>query len=139
MNNTSEILRCHKNGYLVGTEITLPDDLTIYYASKDQPLVGCNRVWCDKCQHFVRSWAGYCLKGRLEGTHLSQEQRKRLYETKNPNGLPFLSTELCSRSRVYACMCHEAEVSGVQIMNIGLWIMDHFDYEYWGCGGHPQK
>lgn len=138
MANMTNHPKCRKNGYLVGTELRLPADPKIYYENKDEPLIGCNRIWCDRCHHFVRSWAGYCIKDRLKGKELAQDQLKRLYTTDNPNLLPFLSSELCSRSRVYACTCHAEEVSGVYNLTRGLWIMDYYDFEYWGCAGHPQ-
>jgi len=46
--------RCCNGGSLVNAATPFPDDVGDYYAHPSFGLIGCNRLYCRRCQSFVR-------------------------------------------------------------------------------------
>lgn len=140
MNNDSPLFYCLEKGYLVGAKGVIPADLTIYYAGDTKLPIGCNRIFCQNCQQFVRNWSGYRLISTMEEKWLSKEELKNLYVTVDPAKSPYLTKKWGGENyRVYSCWCYAYEIFSFREMELGLYVMGAFDYQHWGCAGHPQN
>lgn len=127
MSNNPE---CLKQGYLVGLKWPLPTDIKTYHNDPTK-IVGCNQLFCRRCQNPVRQWAGY----RLGANRLLQMQDyKALYATQDPDTSPYLTKSMSGECfRVYACQCWADEVTAWYDLGVS-----YIEFDSWACNGHPQ-
>lgn len=121
--------RCLDSGYLVGPQSELPTDKKVYYKDRKAKIIGCNRVFCSRCNQFVRHWLGYDLVD--PPLLLNKADFAKIYQTKNPNESPYLKKS--DQYRLYTCNCWADSIS----VRTNLY-KQYIDFDYWGCGGHPQ-
>jgi hypothetical protein len=136
MNNDPQCLR---DGFFAGPSDPIPTDPKVYYADRSQGVILCNRLFCRRCHMFLRNWPGYRLVSDIEDIKpLSPADYQEIYETTDPGTCRFFTKKHGgSLFRVYTCRCNAESSTGLQPLD--LLPYGDFDFEYWGCGGHPQE
>jgi hypothetical protein len=131
--------RCLHKGFFAGPSDPIPSDPKIYYADPSQKVIPCNRLFCRRCHTFLRNWPGYRLTGEIKSVGPeSPADYQEIYETTDPSTCRFFTKEYAGNSfRVYACQCHAENLTGLQELDILIY--GYFDFEPWGCVGHPQE
>lgn len=124
---------CLKGGALVAGDRLIPNDISLYHHARDKAYIGCNRLWCYRCQQWVRNQVGVQGKGDLT-PHLEE-----VYGTSDWRSLPYMEVregQLFVR-RLYACKCSSwLEFTHHYLRD------DDFDPVTdpvlpWRCAGHP--
>lgn len=123
------MMRCPRDGYLVGATSDVPTDPTDH-AIDGLPIIGCNRLRCLRCGVLVRSTVGLSLLA----------EPASIYDIPvliaSESGGPVVAGP--SERRLYFCRCSHWEEDGVQPLE------DEDPDSYrsspdvpWRCDGHP--
>src|SRR5581483_7656948 len=98
---------CLDGGYIAGARVPLPDDPRVHYEVANQ-LVACNRLYCPRCQVFVRVFSGYRRKWPPDHGINAPD----LYDAPDPDSSPLLQKdEGAELFRVYCCR-HTTDSTG---------------------------
>lgn len=116
---------CDGRGYLVGGNKALPDDASEYQTELGYPVVGCNKLACNRCGAAVRSHPGlYPLSGDTALDCVA------VYTTSDWSTVPGMKAD--PEYRLYVCRCSHYEADSERPL-----LRDDSDPSPWHCSGHP--
>jgi hypothetical protein len=113
--------RCFGGGAIGGPNVDIPTDLARYKRDANDR-IGCNRLWCPRCESWVRHIDHFKLSGWMSSADIAE-----LYAAPAPERTRFVSA--FEPFRVYFCACKAHSYGGyddVDLTDFG-----------WICRGHP--
>jgi hypothetical protein len=119
---------CEDGGMMVGARERIPEDPAERYTS-DKGIVGCNRIFCDRCSVWVKNIAGR----KLDVSTMSRDDLRALYDAVaggSGASSPLLTPTLAELARFYVCRCGWDWTNGIK------WLSDS-ERDGWHCAGHP--
>lgn len=119
---------CLDNGWLVGADTEVPDDIRKYYSDKERFPIGCNRIYCSLCHSFVKNWKGFRITSGSYGQ--TEKTIKEIYETADPATSPHFTKD--SDAWAYACKCWIDTIYADWSLGKSYTMIDD-----WACAGHP--